>query len=72
MEFDRNVTPTIMDGEVVRWQGRVSWLTKPEISASRNGILISGAWPVFDEVGLETIKNTLDLAVIEYHRLKKR
>ena len=42
------------------------------VSASRNGVLISGAWPIMNEEGIETVKNTLDLAVIGYHLLKKR
>ncbi len=72
MEFQKTVTATIMDGEVVRWKGIVTWSNVPEISASRNGVLISGAWPVVNEAGIETVKNTLDLAVIGYHLLKKR
>ena len=70
MKFEKKITATIMDGEVVRWQGQVNWVNQPEISASRNGILICGAWPVTDEMGIDVIKNTLDEAVTAYHLLK--
>ena len=45
MKFEREETPTIMDGLVVRWTFNTGWVNKPEISASRNGVCISGAWP---------------------------
>lgn len=53
MKFEREDTPTIMDGQVIRWTSKTGWVNKPEISASRNGVCISGAWP--------TINNSEDL-----------
>lgn len=59
MNFERRDTHTIMDGMVHRYGGgiargsvrelfsgtmRTDW--SGEISASRNGVLVSGAWPV--------------------------
>ncbi len=69
MEWERVETPTIMDGLVVRWYGKVSWENKPEISASRNGVLISGAFPVLTDVS--SVKAMLDTAHAEYLKLKE-
>jgi len=70
VKFEKKITATIMDGEVVRWQGKVNWTNVPEISASRNGVLICGAWPVMDKNGTEVVKNTLDLALAAYEFLR--
>ena len=67
MEFTRKETQTIMDGLVIRWYGQVIWVDHPEISASRNGVLISGSWPVVKSV--QEIKDILDLAEAEYKKL---
>jgi hypothetical protein len=66
MEFNRDETPTIMDGLVVRWKGKVNYANYPEISASRNGVLISGAWPVMTAAGIEEVHTILDLALNEF------
>lgn len=44
--FTRNDTPTVMDGLVVRYQ-LTTERYDGEINASRNGVSISGRWPVF-------------------------
>ena len=44
MKFICTLTPTIMDGLVVRWD--LDGWGDGQISASRNGVLISGGWPV--------------------------
>lgn len=43
--FKRKDTPTVMDGLVVRYQLE-SDLYSGEINASRNGVSISGRWPI--------------------------
>lgn len=48
MRFEVRETQTICDGLVVRWQSKI-WANHPEISASRNGVSIAGAWPVMSE-----------------------
>lgn len=46
MEFTRTRTPTIMDGIVIRYRlDGTGHAHQPEISASRNGVTIAGAWP---------------------------
>lgn len=69
MIFEREETPTIMEGRVVRWKGKVPWANYPEISASRNGVLISGAWPVVTDV--ESIISQLNEALREYGQLAR-
>ena len=72
--FTRTRTPTIMDGVVIRWTlvGYDRWAQPGEISASRNGVLISGSWPVLsDPEELATIKATLDEAVEAHRRLRR-
>jgi hypothetical protein len=68
MIFEREDTPTIMDGMVVRWYGKVYYANKPEISASRNGVCISGVWDQVREV--ESIKAQLDEAFKVHLQLK--
>ena len=48
MRFEVIETQTVCDGLVVRWQSKI-WVNHPEISASRNGVSIAGAWPVMSE-----------------------
>ena len=61
--FDREETPTIMDGTVIRWTMKVEWRSKPEISASRNGVGLSGHWPILcDASQIEAVKAQLDEA----------
>jgi hypothetical protein len=63
MLFERNETPTIMDGLVVRWTCKTGWVNRPEISASRNGVCINGAWPTLSTAeSIETVKSQLDEA----------
>ena len=69
MKFKKSVTPTIMDGEVVRWEGDVNYANKPEISASRNGVSISGAWPIMKPSAIDTVVSTLNIAITEHLRL---
>lgn len=71
MEFARKDYPTIIDGKVIRWTGKVNYANKPEISASQNGVLISGEWPVMTAVDIEQVKHQLDVAVDEYLELEK-
>lgn len=66
MDHDCRYTPTIMDGPVVRFGvGRRLGRHKPiigderdewsaEINASRNGVSLSGDWPIY------TVKSDLD------------
>ena len=72
MEFDREETPTIMDGLVVRWYGKVGWSNKPEISASRNGVVIYGAWPTLSsQASLDAVKAKLDEALQVHQQLAR-
>ena len=70
MKFEREETPTVMDGIVIRWRAIVGWHDIPEISASRNGVLISGSWPVLEGKGIEAVKAQLDEAHAKYQELK--
>lgn len=45
MRFEVEETHTVCDGLVIRWKSK-RWANYPEISASRKGVLIGGAWPV--------------------------
>ena len=62
MQFHPIYTPTIMSGPVIRWEGgynrstyrdiisgeeRIEW--SGEISASRDGVMIQGAWPALSD-----------------------
>jgi len=76
MQVEAIYSPTIMDGPVVRLQtgfkrgtykdifsgkDRTDW--SAEISASRNGVSIQGAWSTYRSAAdIEQIKNLLDLA----------
>ncbi len=57
MKIVARETLTIMDGLVVRYNlrredGSELWSNEPEVSVSRNGLLISGAWPVLRDLGI--------------------
>ena len=73
MKFTKEETPTIMDGKVIRWKlENVNWPNKPEISASRNGVLISGAWPVVSSrEPIDQIISQLNEAYSVHVKLKK-
>jgi len=56
--FERTYTPTIMDGPVIRW--KIGYST--EVSASRNGVLISGAYMLSYPADYERFEKLLALA----------
>ena len=59
MTFTKEETPTIMDGLVIRWEGKASWANTPEISASR-GLMVY----LFRELGLELpVENHFDKVI---------
>ena len=63
-------TPTIMDGLVVRLRlKKRPWRNEPEISASRNGVQISGVWYLMNDVTLVTV--LLDAASDLHHAIKR-
>lgn len=74
MKFERKVTPTIMDGEVVRWREVVpEGMRGGEVSASRNGVMVSGPFGIMNsrqdaDVLVELIRE----ACIEADRLCRR
>jgi hypothetical protein len=70
MEFIKETNHTIMDGEVIRWTGQVDWNNKPEISASHNGVLISGDWPVMKQDSINQVIKVFNIALAEHDKLK--
>lgn len=65
MKFERSDTPTIMDGKVVRFHLKNHGTG--EISASRNGVMVSGYFPAMTsryEVAsfLKQLMEAVDLA----------
>lgn len=60
----------MMDGLVIRWKGITGWRNSPEISASRNGVCISGCWPILDSNGIESVKAQLDQACAKHQELQ--
>lgn len=66
--FTRRETLTIMDGLVVRWQEDRGKSAALEVSASRNGIMVSGYSASYTDV--ERLHVLLDLAQAEYDRLR--
>ena len=69
--FEREDTPTIMDGWVVRYSLRGGW--NGEINASRNGLSISGRWPVMKHPAQkDEIIATLHKAEAHYLHLSGR
>ena len=70
--FDREETPTIMDGLVIRWTMKVGWSNRPEISASRNGVCLSGCWPTLKSVEeLDAVKRQLGEAFVEHLAIQR-
>lgn len=68
--FTRKETPTIMSGRVIRWQLNADPFDG-EISASRDGVLICGHWPVLsDPEALVEIKAILDEAQREHELMR--
>lgn len=59
-------TPTVMSGPVFRW-------ARPgddfEVSASRDGVLLSGHGRILDETGIATLAYLLGVAQHAYHLL---
>jgi hypothetical protein len=73
IQFRRKKTPTIMDGLVVRWTVSKGHSRAGEISASRNGVLVSGYFPrTCDKEWLKGFKATLDIAFDEYRKMARR
>lgn len=69
--FEREETPTIMDGLAFRWSMNVGWSNRPEISASRNGVSLSGCWPILHSVErVDAIKRQLGEAFVEHLAMK--
>lgn len=66
IRFTRTESLTMMSGRVVRWIGEVPWENKPEVSASRYGVLIQGGWPVMAAGAVDDLRRVLDLAWREH------
>lgn len=60
MKFYVHRTHTIMDGLVVRWNPARN--LDAEISASRNGVAISGHWMLTSPESIEMFRKVLDRA----------
>lgn len=72
LRFAREETPTIMSGRVVRWlMVPAPWHNCPEVSASRDGVLISGAWPIMTDDALNDLREVLSLAQKEYLSMRR-
>lgn len=67
--FIRQDYPTIMDGLVIRYRLR-SPAFDGEISASRNGICISGSWPTMDATAAPLIVEVLLRADLQAKHLR--
>lgn len=56
--------PTILDGLVVRFRlKKQPWRNEPEVSASRNGVMLHGAWGAMDAAAVAEVREVLELAV---------
>lgn len=66
--------PTIMSGLVLRFnrRGDESYHNALEISASRDGVSISGHWPIMDAAGVAAVKRILDIAVEAAAEIRER
>lgn len=64
-----HVTPTIMDGIVVRWNPAPDG--DAEISASRNGVLVNGFPLILTQHALDEFNRTVSLAWEMYRSLAK-
>ncbi len=72
-KFEREECPTVMDGLVIRFTLDAGWSNHPEISTSRNGVCISGAWPTLDsQQEIESVKAQLDSAFKIFQELKNQ
>jgi len=60
-----------MTGLVVRYVGIVKYPDAPEISASRDGVVISGSWPSFSsKETVEDVKALLDHAFRQHRAIQ--
>lgn len=66
--FKRKDTPTVMDGLVVRYQLE-SDIYSGEINASRNGVSISGRWPILSTEETVMVEETLARARVQAQQL---
>lgn len=69
MKWKHYKTQTVMDGLVIRHELECGYANKPEISASREGVCISGTWPRLSAVGVAAVTQQLDAAVLEVRKL---
>lgn len=60
-------TPTICDGPVFRWQ----WCRGFEVSASRNGVVLSGDSPQMGESETDRLGNLIDVAASVHRQLDR-
>ena len=67
MEFRRDDTPTVMDGIVVRY--KLSGVTG-QISASRNGVCVSGYFPVMPDGAVASFLETFHEALVQYRSIR--
>lgn len=71
IQFRREDTPTIMDGLVVRYKVSTAYPHQAEVSASKHGVLISGAWPLLESVeDVEAVVRQLWRAYEQYQHLR--
>lgn len=68
--FIRKDTPTIMDGLVVRYQLE-SDVYNGEINASRNGVSISGRWPILSIEECVIVEEYIARARVQALQLEK-
>lgn len=68
LTFDRQDTPTVMDGLVVRYE-LVSDVYDGEISASRNGVGILGRWPIMTTEQVVAFEETIARARVQHNHL---
>lgn len=70
MQFTRKDTPTIQDGLVVRYQLEPDSPGGGEISASRNGVCISGYFPTMSEEMVQEFLDTLYKALVQHRSIR--
>lgn len=68
--FYRKDTPTIMSGLVIRYKLREPYTG--EISASREGVLVSGSWPVMGTAMIVGFMDMLMRADIQFQSMATR
>lgn len=71
MKFVRKDVPTIMDGLVVRYKLASEFSGDGEISASRNGVCISGYFPVMSEELVLELMAVLHKALIQHRHIER-